>query len=87
MVFSVPTFAKFEGTTEVVAHIEAESSETCSSDSPESSNNSESIISSGDTNSETVKTGDSSIAWIMPLTLLALSMVIVVFSVYRKKSK
>lgn len=85
-VFSVPTFANFEGTTEVIAHIEAESSGICSSDSPESSNNSESIISSGDTNSETAKTGDSSIAWIMPLTLLALSMVIFVFSVYRKKS-
>lgn len=86
IVFSIPVFARFEGDTEVVAHIEAESSEICSS-SLESSDIPESIIPSDNTDSETVKTGDSSIAWIMPLILLALSMVIVVFSVYRKKSK
>lgn len=31
MAFSIPAFARFEGDTEVVAHIEAESSEICSS--------------------------------------------------------
>ena len=79
--FSIPAFARFEGNTEVVAHIEAESSEICSS----SLESSESIIPSDNTDSETVKTGDSSAVWIIVLTI-SISMVVVIIS-FRNRNK
>lgn len=82
--FSIPAFARFEGDTEVVAHIEAESSEIYSS-SPESSDIPESIISFDNTDSETVKTGDSSTIWIIILTI-SISMVVVIVS-FRNRNK
>lgn len=82
--FSIPAFARFEGNTEVVAHIEAESSEICSS-SLESSDIPESIIPSDNTDSETVKTGDSSVVWIIVLTI-SISMVVVIIS-FRNRNK
>lgn len=85
MAFSIPAFARFEGDTEVVAHIEAESSEICSPDSSESSDTPESVISSDNPNSETVKTGDSSTIWIIILTI-SISMVVVIIS-FRNRNK
>ena len=86
MAFSIPAFARFEGDIEVVARIEAESSEICSSDIPESSDTSESIISSDKTDSEAVKTGDSSTIWIIVLTI-SISMVVVIISFSKRNKK
>lgn len=79
-IFSITSFAKFEGNTEVIAHIEAESSETDSSDI---SGDEQSSISSAD--SEPVTTGDESESIIFICLLCVSSMLVLIFFVCKRK--
>lgn len=83
IILSTPVFARGEGNTEVIAHIEdAESSEIYSS---EDSENKQSSISLDNIDSETVSTGDSSENYMIIFVLSVLS-VVIILSVYRKNN-
>lgn len=79
-IFSITSFAKYEGTTEVIAHIEAEPSETSSSDTSEDE---QSSISS--TDNEPVTTGDESKGIIFICLLCVSSILVLIFSVCKRK--
>lgn len=75
--FSVSVFARYEGNTEVIAHIDEPSSEISDSSKEQSDSS---------TDNDTVSTGDSSSVYIIA-SLMLVSSVVIIYSIAKRNTK